>query len=428
MGKGFQIFLVCLLAFAVVVGAVCIIVPLVRDSGEAAPSQSVTDTPDSSSGTADAPATSSDGGSADGGSGGTAEAQPTRWETQAQAKVADLTLEEKVYQLFVVTPEALTGVETATVAGSATQTALAEKPVGGIIYFAKNLQNREQTLALLEGTSSYASIPLLLGVDEEGGTVSRVGANSALGVRHLPDAADYTDPQSVYEDGKYLGGALMELGFNLDFAPVADVVTNPNNTEIGPRSYSSDPAVAAQMVGSMVSGLKESGILCTLKHFPGHGGTETDTHDGRSVTERTLEEMRKAEFLPFQAGIDAGAPMVMVGHLSAPAITGGNTPSDLSYQVVTVLLRQELGFSGVVITDAQNMGAITDYYTSADAAVQALSAGVDLILMPQNLTEAVDGVLAAVEDGTLTESRIDESVTRILAMKYEYGILPPDAA
>ena len=425
MGKGFQIFLVCLLAFCVVIGAVCIIVPLVRDDPDPAVSQPVTDNTDSGDSTGDtttAPSTDGSSGTGDG-SDETVSAQPTQWELQAQSKLETMTLDEKVYQLFVVTPEALTGVDTATVAGDATRSALETQPVGGIIYFAKNLQNREQVLSLLEGTQSYASIPLLLGVDEEGGTVSRVGSNSALGVRHLPDAADYDDAQTVYEDGKYLGGALMELGFNLDFAPVADVVTNPNNTEIGSRSYSSDPETAAQMVGSMVSGLKDAGILCSLKHFPGHGGTETDTHDGRSVTERTLEEMRQAEFLPFQAGIDAGAPMVMVGHLSAPAITGNETPSDLSRAVVTDVLRQELGFNGVVVTDAQNMGAITDYYTSAEAAVRAISAGVDLVLMPENLTEAAEGVLDAVEDGTLTEARIDESVTRILAMKYEYGIL-----
>lgn len=424
MGKGFQIFLVCLLAFVVVIGAVCIIVPLVRDnSDDSTLSQPVTDTPEDGS-TADSGDSGSQPTEDTGDSSDTpAEAEPTKWEIQAQEKLETMTLEEKVYQLFMVTPEALTGVDTATVAGSATQAALAEKPVGGIVYFAKNLQEREQAMKLLSGTQSYASIPLLLGVDEEGGTVSRVGSNSAMGVRHLPDAADYDDPQAVYDDGKYLGGALLELGFNLDFAPVADVVTNPNNTEIGRRSYSSDPTVAAQMVGSMVSGLKESGILCTLKHFPGHGSTETDTHDGRAVTERTLEEMREAEFLPFQAGIDAGAPMVMVGHLSAPAISGNQTPSDLSRAVVTDVLRQELGFQGVIVTDAQNMGAITDYYSSDEAAVQAISAGVDLVLMPADLSEAADGVLQAVEDGTLTEARIDESVTRILAMKYEYGIL-----
>ena len=135
--------------------------------------------------------------------------------------------------------------------------------------------------------------------------------------------------------------------------------------------------------------------------------------------------MRQAEFLPFQAGIEAGAPMVMVGHLSAPQLTGDDTPADLSYTVVTEILRRELGFAGVVVTDAQNMGAITDYYTPGEAAVAALNAGVDLVLMPADLEQAVQGVLAALADGSLSQERIDESVTRVLAMKYEYGLITP---
>lgn len=342
----------------------------------------------------------------------------------AQETLAGMTLEEKVYQLFIVTPEALTMGNTVTRAGDDTRASLAARPVGGVVYFARNLLTREQTASMLENIQSFSKIPLFLAVDEEGGRVSRLGSNPDMGVTQFPAMASFTDPAAVYEVGATLGRELRELGFNLDFAPVADVVTNPANTEIGDRSFSSDPEVAAAMVAAAVRGMEDHGLLSTLKHFPGHGGTDTDTHDGRSVTERTLEEMREAEFLPFRAGIEAGAPLVMVGHLSAPRLQGDDTPSDLSKAVVTDILRGELGFEGLVVTDAQNMGAITDGYTSAEAAVAALEAGVDLVLMPADLSQAVAGVLAAVADGRLTEARVDESVTRILTAKYEYGFVP----
>ena len=426
MSKGFHIFLVCLLAFAVLVGGICIIYPIVRSG----PAETTPETPTVQEPAGDGTETETDGDEPPAyNPDQSTTTAATQWETMAQAMVQNLTLEEKVCQLFVATPEALTGVNRATVAGDATREALSRLPVGGIVYFAQNLEDREQAMALLSGTQSFSEIPLLLAVDEEGGTVSRVGSNPAMGTTYFSDMADYGDAgdaQAVYQVGLTLGRELTELGFNLDFAPVADVVTNPNNTEIGRRAFSSDPETAAAMVGSIVSGLRDGGILCSLKHFPGHGGTEADTHDGRAVTNRTLEEMRQAEFLPFQAGIDAGAPMVMVGHLSAPELTGDDTPSDLSYTVVTDILRGELGFTGVVVTDAQNMGAITDYYSPAEAAVAALSAGVDLILMPADLQAAVDGVLEAVDAGQLPAERIDESVTRVLAMKYEYGLLQPE--
>ena len=220
--------------------------------------------------------------------------------------------------------------------------------------------------------------------------------------------------------GSALAQALSALGFNVDFAPVADVVTNPNNTEIGDRSYSDDPQVAAAMVSAMVEGLQRGGMVSCLKHFPGHGSTENDTHEGKSVSNRTVEELRSCEWIPFQAGIDKGAAMVMVSHLTNANLS--DLPSDLSAQVMTYL-REELGFQGLIVTDSHQMGAITDYYESGEAAVLALQAGADMVLMPQDLQAAFDGVQAALEDGTLTQARIDESVMRILAVKFSFGII-----
>lgn len=340
-----------------------------------------------------------------------------------QDYLANMTLDEKIWQLFFTTPESLTGVTTATQAGATTQAALAEKPVGGLCYFAANLVGREQTMTMLANTQSYAETGLFLGLDEEGGRVSRAGSNEALGVTHFEAAAVYgarADMAEVYQVGSTLAQELGELGFNLDFAPVADVITNPNNTEIGDRSYSSDPQVAGALVSAMVDGLQRGGMVSCLKHFPGHGSTETDSHQGKSVSTRTVEELKSCEWVPFQSGIDKGAAMVMLSHLTNEHIS--DLPSDLSPEVVTYL-REDLGFNGIIITDSHQMGAITDYYESGEAAVLALQAGVDMILMPQDLQAAFDGVKAAVENGTLSETRIDESVTRILAVKYSFGIL-----
>ena len=331
--------------------------------------------------------------------------------------------EEKVYQLFMVTPEALTGVNTATRAGEATQQALSEMPVGGIVYFADNLETGEQTTQMIAATQSYSRLPLLIGVDEEGGRVARV--STKLGTTAFDPMADYGaagDAEAVRQVGATIARDISQFGFNVDFAPVADVVTNPNNTEIGDRSFSSDADVASTMVAAMVQGLQSGGVQSCLKHFPGHGSTEADSHKGASVTGRTLDELRGTELKPFAAGIAAGAGMVMISHMSAPNVTGSDAPCDLSSAVVTDLLRGELGFTGVVITDSHEMGAITDSYSPAEAAVLAIQAGCDIVLMPADLKQAAQGVLDALQSGSLTQARVDESVLRILTLKVRAGI------
>lgn len=429
MESWFKIFLVSILGFCVLMGAFCIIWPLTHQGeiSTGVPDDPVIQTPEPEPAKPDpepepepepdpepieipayqpqAPAVLSAG------------------ERRAQALLRTMELEEKVYQLFIVTPEALTGVDTATLAGDATREALSEKPVGGLIYSSKNLLNREQVQALLEATQSYSRKPLLLAVDEEGGMVSRIGSNPDVGTISFGNMGDYGDrgdPQAVREVGEKTGQELLDLGFNVNFAPVADVLTNPGNTVIGRRAFSSDPKTAADMVRAMVEGMESVGCPSTLKHFPGHGDTTGDTHEGPTATRRSLTNMRECEFLPFQAGIEAGAPLVMVGHFAAPLLTGDDEPVCFSRVVTTDLLRGELGFSGVIVTDALNMNAITDSYSSAEAAVKALEAGADLLLMPEDLDQAVQGVLDALRDGTLSEERIDESVGRILALKYKY--------
>lgn len=339
----------------------------------------------------------------------------------AQATLASMTEDEKLWQLFFVTPEAITNVNTATVAGEATKNALAQYPVGGIVYFAKNLEDRAQAAALLANTQSYAKIPLFLGVDEEGGTVSRIGANEALGGTKVADMRSFgqsADPAQVYAAGQTLAANLTGLGFNLDFAPDCDVVSGVDSV-IGSRSFGSDPELCASLAGVIVKSLRAEGVVSCLKHFPGYGSATVDDHNGTSIVEKTLDELESCDLVPFQSIIaqEGSVPFVMVTHLSYPNVTGSDTPADLSSAIVTDILRDKLGYQNVIITDSQSMSSITDHYSAGEAA------GCDMILMPSDLQGAFDAVKAAVADGTLTQSRIDESVLRILTVKAEYGIL-----
>lgn len=339
----------------------------------------------------------------------------------------EMTLEEKIYQMFIVTPEALEGsVADITAANSQTQSVLKRSPVGGIVFFAKNLKSTSQTRDMLNAFQQYArenrGIGLFLAVDEEGGRVARVAEK--LGTYSCKDMAYYgkkLDYDGVYELGKTIGGALADLGFNVDFAPVADVNINPAN-ELGDRIFSSDADVVAKMTSSFVRGTKEQNVSATLKHFPGLGAGSGNTHNGSVVINRTLDELTNTEFAAFAGGISAGADLVMVGHQITTA-SGDDLPGDLSPVVVSQWLKMDLGFDGLVVTDSHAMGAIADNYSSAEAAVLAVKAGVDIILMPEDLKAAAEGIAAAVANGEISEERIDESVSGILKKKMELGVL-----
>lgn len=345
-------------------------------------------------------------------------------EQKVRATLDAMTLEEKLCQLFMVTPETLSGETGVLEADEALLTALKSYPVGGVILFGDNIYYEEQVANLIDAMQGASSVPLLIGVDEEGGIVSRL---SGAGITRYYDSMAVYGAEGAVDRVGEIGGEIAaditEVGFNVDFAPVADIVTNPNNTEIGIRSFSSDPAVTSTMVRAMVKGLQDGGCISCLKHFPGMGSTETDSHYGTSVSPRTLNELRKSELLPFAEGIDAGAQMVMVSHMSLPNVLGDDTPCDLAPEIVTELLRDELGFRGVVITDSHEMASVTERYGVGEAALLAIQAGCDLVLMPADLAQAVAALKTAVQQGTLTEERIDESVTRILTLKYRSGIL-----
>ena len=208
----------------------------------------------------------------------------------------------------------------------------------------------------------------------------------------------------------------------MDFAPVADVLTNLDNESIAKRSFGSDAEVVAKMVSNAVTGLEEHGVTACLKHFPGQGGANADTHETLASSERTLEELRETELKPFVAGIEAGAQMIMVGHFTIPSITGEDTPASLSKEIMTELLRDEMGYEGVIITDALNMKAITEKYASDEACIAALEAGADMLLMPEDFELAYNGLLSAVQEGKISEARINDSLSKIYKIKYKNAI------
>ena len=354
-------------------------------------------------------------------------AELTADQKRAQEILNGMTLDQKIYQMMFVRPETLTNVGKVVRAGDATRKAIEEKPVGGIIYFSQNFQGTSQTTTMLSNTQEYAraagaNIPLFMGVDEEGGTVARVA--DVLGTTKFDDMAEYgerADAQEAYDIGKTLATDIRGFGFKVDLAPVADVLSNENNTEIGARSFGSDPSVVSIMVENEVMGLQESGVMAALKHFPGHGSTETNSHEGTSTTDRTLDELKECDLKPFEAGIDQEAAFVLVSHMTATELD--SVPCSLSSKVITDLLRGEMGYNGIVITDGMDMGAITDNYSNGDAAVKAVQAGVDMLLCPPSIDDACEALSQAVADGEITEERIDESIMRILTAKLEYGLM-----
>lgn len=346
---------------------------------------------------------------------------------EAEKLLSSMSTEEKVAQLFFVTPEALTGTSRVTAAGDATKQALKDCPVGGIIYFPENIVSPEQLSGMLQKTYAYSKevekLPVLLGTDEEGGEVARIADNSSFSVTKFPDMKEIgagKDPAKAYEVGDTIGKYLLQYGFNLDFAPDADVLTNPDNKVIGVRSFGSDPAVVTEMSAQVAKGLKDNGIIPVYKHFPDHGATEGDTHKGFASVNKTLDELMQAELVPFQKAVDGKEPCIMVSHISLPAIAEDSTPASISPKIVNDILRKKMGYDGMVITDAMNMGAISENYSAGNAAVKAVQAGVDMVLMPSDFKSAYAGVLDAVKSGTITEERLNESVLRIILMKEKY--------
>lgn len=344
----------------------------------------------------------------------------------AWTMLESMTLDEKIYQLMIVAPEALGDGSIITGVTDAVKSGISNHPVGGVVLFGDNIQSRENTEKLIADLQETSPIPLFVAVDEEGGMVTRLSGVEGMGVSEVPSMqtlGEEGDSQKVFETGKTLGTEIGAIGFNVNFAPVADILVNGENTEIGSRSFGTDPAVVSEMVGNMVKGLRESGIASAVKHFPGHGSALTDSHSGRARSQRTYEEMQTADLLPFKAGIEAGADFVMISHMVNSDITKTDMECSMSTNVMTNILRNTMGFPNIIITDSLSMKAITDFYSPGAAALTAFEAGADMLLMPENIEEAHSAIKAAVKSGRVSELRLNESVSRILKVKLERGII-----
>ena len=349
---------------------------------------------------------------------------------EVEAQLAKMTLREKVGQMFFVRMETLdTTIHWNAYSDLQDNPILevnktmrdvnANYPIGGLILYAWNIDDEAQLAKLIPQIRALNGNPLLC-IDEEGGRVSRLANNPKFNVKKYESMAAIGatgDPNNAYECGNTIGTYLKYYGFDIDFAPVADVNTNPDNIIIGPRAFSDDPQVAAPMVTNYLQGLKDAGIIGCIKHFPGHGDTKTDTHFGYASTQKTWEEMMDCEMVTFKAGIKWGCQLIMTAHIGAPNVTGSDIPSTMSSVILQDKLRGELGYQNIIITDGMEMGAITQQYSSAEAAVSSIRAGVDIVLGPKNLVEAFDAVIDAVNKGSISEERINQSVRRILKMR-----------
>ena len=361
--------------------------------------------------------------------------------TYASLEYLDLmTDEEKVGQLFTVNLEQIDDTKGEYYEHKKITKTMKENlqkyPVGGVILFSRNIWNRKQTKKLIRKLQKNAAMPMFISVDEEGGDVARIGNNKKMKtdtfflifkphiIQNGTGSIGKTqDADYVYYMASTIGSQIGELGFNVDFAPVADVKTSEMNSEIGTRSFGDDPKKVAEFVSAYVKGLESQNICSTLKHFPGQGSSSGDTHQGSVDIDSSISKLRKIDFVPFVSGIEAGADFVMVSHISVSRVTETSEPATVSKLIMTTILREELDYSGLIVTDAFDMACITDKYSAAEAAVKSFNAGADIILMPQDLPEAYDAILSKVKSGKITEKRLNDTVQRILKLKFQKGIM-----
>jgi len=339
-------------------------------------------------------------------------------ESIVEDQLAKMTLDEKIGQLIIA---GLDGTEVT----EQTRTLIDTYHIGGFIFFKPNLENPEQSRQFINGLKALNAdndIPMFLAVDQEGGEVTRLPGleqmktNGEIGSSY---EADFS-----YETGKLLAAQLHAFGMQVNFAPSVDVNSNPNNPVIGNRAFGSDPDVVSEHGVQMMKGMQDENIITSVKHFPGHGDTNEDSHETLPIIEKTQEELAEIELIPFEETIEAGADMVMIAHVLLPKLDTSH-PATLSKEVVTDLLREEMEYDGVVVTDDMTMGAIVNDYGLDEASVTAVKAGVDIILMAhgdENVQKTFAALKDAIENGDITEERINKSVERILLLKNKYEL------
>jgi len=332
--------------------------------------------------------------------------------------IAGMSLEEKIGQLIIAGVE---GKEPE----SRAEKMITEQHIGGVIFYKYNLASAKDVVAYvnqLKAWNKENAAPLILSVDQEGGKVSRLP-----GLEKLPDAAQIGKSGKLpfaQAVGSLLAREVKEMGINMNYAPVLDINSNPNNPVIGTRSFGATPDEVTPMGMAVMKAIKEQGVIPVVKHFPGHGDTGVDSHLELPIVEKNLEQLQAFEWLPFAEAIKQGTDAVMVAHILFPELDK-QFPASLSKTIITDELRGTLKFDGVIMTDDLTMGAIAVHYGIGEAAVQAILAGTDVVLVAHdynNIDNVITAIKQSVEDGKLTEQRIDESVGRILRMKQRYSL------
>ncbi|MEK4283668.1 beta-N-acetylhexosaminidase [Ureibacillus sp. FSL K6-0165] len=333
--------------------------------------------------------------------------------------VDNMTLEEKIGQMFFI---GFSGEKL----NDQVKRLIVERKIGGIIFFKDNLQSSQQITSLLNEVKSLNNnnkYPIFLGIDQEGGSINRLPkeiaslpTNYSVGLKN--------NEVFAYEYGKLLGKQLATFGFNLNFAPVLDVNSNPNNPVISHRAISHDPTIVAALGIQMMKGIQSENIIPVIKHFPGHGDTSVDSHLALPMVNKSIKELDQVELLPFKKAIEENADVVMIAHILLPQIDK-QYPASISKTIITELLREKLGFNGVVITDDMTMKAITNHYSLQEAALLSVKAGNDMILIAHDedkIFSIIDELVTSVQRGEISEQRINESVMRILKLKEKYQL------
>lgn len=332
-------------------------------------------------------------------------------EKKVEDKLKEMTLDQKIAQMLVIDHR-----DTKTY--DELYREFRNYMPGGFILFKENMDTYLKTKSLIENLKGYNDIPLIIGMDQEGGLVQRLKYIKDVQVTDVPYMyylGQTNDESLAYDVGRVMAEELRTIGVNVVFSPDIDVYSNPDNTVIGKRSFGSDYLLVSKMANSLARGLEDTGVIPTYKHFPGHGDTATDSHKDLPIINKSYAELQNLELQTFKRAIDNNAKLIMVGHIALPEVTGDNTPASLSKVLITDILKNEMNYEGLVITDALNMKALTNSYTAEEIVIKAVEAGVDILLMPGDVKSTIDYV-----KNNISEERIEESVKKILIFKYKY--------
>ena len=359
--------------------------------------------------------------------------------------VSEMTLEQKIAQMLMPSFRYWENDKDVLVLNDEMRNCIKNHGFGGVIVFAENIQGTEQTVRLIDdmqkASVSGGNLPLLIATDQEGGRVTRLATGTSMSGNMTLGALN--DKKTAKEYAEIMGSELSAVGINVDFAPVMDVNNDPNNPVINIRSFSSDPNIAADMGEAFIEGLHKEGVITALKHFPGHGDTGTDSHTGLPCIDKSYDEIKKLELIPFKRGIDAGSEMIMTAHIQFPQIeketytsikTGEeiNLPATLSKTMITDVLRSDIGYNGVVVTDSLYMAAIKEHFTLEDTAKLAINADVDMLLIPfyfmnsddiAKIDDYINSIADMVKNNEIDEDTITRSAERIVALKLKHGLL-----